>query len=284
VYSGTVSNLKTLLLVDDDPSIHELIQAMLAGEGWEVEAVGSAEEALALLTSRSYNLVLTDIRMPGMDGLTLLGHIRKRYPDLRVVVMTVHNTPDHIVGSLRNEAAGYVSKPFSRDAFVDALQNALHTTLEHNDIKILSDRPQWISLEVRCKLSTADRLMPFVKELPGDVAPEEREQIATAFRELLMNAIEHGGHLDPTKVVRMSYIRTGRCIVYYLHDPGEGFSMEKMHHAAIANAPDQPYQHLELREQMGIRPGGFGLLMTKNFADELIYSSKGNEVIFIKYL
>src|SRR5580700_1439648 len=160
---------------------------MLAGEGWEVEAVGSAEEALALLTSRSYNLVLTDIRMPGMDGLTLLGHIRKRYPDLRVVVMTVHNTPDHIVGSLRNEAAGYVRKPFSRDAFVDALQNALHTTLEHNDIKILSDRPQWISLEVRCKLSTADRLMPFVKELPGDVPPEEREQIATAFRELLMN-------------------------------------------------------------------------------------------------
>jgi hypothetical protein len=60
--------------------------------------------------------------------------------------------------------------------------------------------------------------------------------------------------------------------------------MEKMRHAAIANAPDQPYQHLELREQMGIRPGGFGLLMTKNFADELIYSSKGNEVIFIKYL
>jgi CheY-like chemotaxis protein/anti-sigma regulatory factor (Ser/Thr protein kinase) len=279
-----VPNLKTLLLVDDDPSIHELVRAMLASEGWEVEAVGSAEEALALLTSRSYDLVLTDIRMPGMDGLTLLGHIRKRYPDIRVVVMTVHNTPDHIVGSLRNEAAGYVSKPFSRDTFVEALQNALHTSLEHNDIIILSDRPQWISLEVRCKLSTADRLMPFVKELPGDVEPEEREQIATAFRELLMNAIEHGGHLDPTKFVKMSYIRTGRCIVYYLHDPGDGFSMEKLAHAAIANAPDQPYHHLELREQMGIRPGGFGLLMTKNFADELIYSSKGNEVIFIKYL
>jgi hypothetical protein len=82
----------------------------------------------------------------------------------------------------------------------------------------------------------------------------------------------------------MSYIRTARCIVYYIHDPGEGFSMEKLQHAAIANAPGQPYRHLELREQMGIRPGGFGLLMTKNFADELIYSAKGNEVIFIKYL
>ena len=284
MYSGTVPNLKTLLLVDDDPSIHELVQAMLAGGDWEVEAVESGEEALKCLAARSYDLVLTDIRMPGMDGLTLLGHIRKRHPKIHVVVMTVHNTPDHIVGSLRNEAAGYVSKPFSRDTLVESLQNALHTTLEHDDIKILSDRPQWISLEVCCKLSTADRLMAFVKELPGDVAPEERDQIATAFRELLMNAIEHGGHLDPTKVVKMSYIRTGRLIVYYLHDPGEGFSMEKLQHAAVANSPDQPYRHLEFREQMGIRPGGFGLLMTKNFADELIYSSKGNEVIFIKYL
>lgn len=257
---------------------------MLADEGWSVEPVESGEAALERLAAKKFDLVLTDIRMPGMDGLTLLGHIRKRHPETRVVVMTVHNTPGHILGSLRNEAAGYVSKPLSKDTFTEALQNALHTSLEPNDIKILSERPQWISLEVNCKLSTADRLMPFVKELPGDVDPDEREQIATAFRELLMNAIEHGGHLDPTKVVRMSYIRTSRCIVYYLQDPGEGFSMEKLQHAAIANAPDEPYRHLQLREQMGIRPGGFGLLMTKNFADELIYSSKGNEVIFIKYL
>jgi len=284
VYSGTVPNPKSLLLVDDDSSIHTLVQAMLEEDGWEMDAVESGDAALTCLASRTYDLVLTDIRMPGMDGLTLLSRIRQKYPKIRVVVMTVHNTPDHIMGSLRNEAAGYVSKPFSRDAFVETLHNALSASVEHNDIKILSDRPQWISLEVRCKLSTADRLMPFVKELPGDLDPDEREHIATAFRELLMNAIEHGGHLDPKKVVKMSYIRTARCIVYYIHDPGEGFSMEKLQHAAIANAPDQPYRHLELREQMGIRPGGFGLLMTKNFADELIYSAKGNEVIFIKYL
>ena len=73
-------------------------------------------------------------------------------------------------------------------------------------------------------------------------------------------------------------------IVYYIRDPGEGFSMNTLAHAAIANSPEEPFGHLELRRQMGIRPGGFGLLMTKSFADELIYSAKGNEVIFIKYL
>jgi DNA-binding response OmpR family regulator len=284
VYSGTVPDLKKLLIVDDDPSIHELIRAMLAEDGWQIDGVHNGEEALNKLKAQSYDLVLTDILMPGMDGLTLLSRLRSQQPNAHVVVMTVKNTPDHIVGSLRNDAAGYVSKPFTRDILKETLHNALSTKFDHDDIKILSDKPYWVSLQVRCKLSTADRLTQFIRELPSDLDPEEREPIATAFRELLMNAIEHGGKLDPKKTVDLSYIRTARCIVYYLRDPGEGFQMDKLQHAAIANSPDQPYRHLEMREQMGIRPGGFGLLMTKNFADELIYSGKGNEVILIKYL
>jgi anti-sigma regulatory factor (Ser/Thr protein kinase) len=123
-----------------------------------------------------------------------------------------------------------------------------------------------------------------MRELPSDLEPDERDRIAIAFRELLMNAIEHGGHLDPEKTVDLSYIRTARCIVYYIHDPGEGFSMQNLSHAAVSNDPDDPIHHVELREEAGTRPGGFGLLLTKSFADELIYSGKGNEVILIKYL
>ena len=99
-----------------------------------------------------------------------------------------------------------------------------------------------------------------------------------------MNAIEYGGHFDPKQTVELSYIRTAHSIVYYVRDPGEGFSFAKLDHAAIANTGDEPFRHSALREQMGMRPGGFGLLMAKNFADELIYSAKGNEVIFIKYV
>jgi CheY-like chemotaxis protein len=105
---------RTLLVVDDDPSIHELIQAMLAGEGWELDSAANGDEALARLEARAYDLVLTDILMPRMDGLTLLGHLRTRYPGARVVVMTVKNTPDHILGSLRREATAYVAKPLAR--------------------------------------------------------------------------------------------------------------------------------------------------------------------------
>ena len=103
----------------------------------------------------------------------------------------------------------------------------------------------------------------------------EREQIGIAFRELLMNAIEHGGQLGSREdMSTLSYIRTARSVVYYLRDPGEGFSMSNLAHAAsIQYAPDDPIHHVELREQAGTRPGGFGLLLTQSFADELIYSA-----------
>jgi len=272
-----------LLIVDDDPSMHELVRAMLAGTEWEADGASNAEEALARLETHSYDLLLADILMPGMDGLALLGQLRIRHPDMPVVTMTVRNTPEHILGSLRREAAAYISKPFSRDTLLLTLRGALSTSVGDDDVKILSDKPEWISLEVRCRLSAADRLVQFVRELPGDLEPDQREQIAMAFRELLINAIEHGGRLDPEKRVALSYIRTARSIVYYLRDPGEGFSMDALAHAAVST-PDDPVRHVALRNKMGIRPGGFGMLLTKNFADELMYSRKGNEVIFIKYL
>jgi CheY-like chemotaxis protein/anti-sigma regulatory factor (Ser/Thr protein kinase) len=275
---------RTLLVVDDDPSIHELIGAMLAGKSWELDRADNGDDALAHLETRSYDLVLSDILMPGMDGLTLLGHIRNRYPYARIVVMTVRNTSEHILESLRHQATAYIAKPFDRDTLIATLQNALSTTVDQDDIRVISDKPNWISLEIRCKLDTVERLTQFMRELPSDLKPDEREQIAIAFRELLMNAIEHGGRLDPDKIVSLSYIRTARSIVYYIRDPGQGFSMENLAHAAVANSPDDPLHHVELREQAGTRPGGFGLLLTQSFADELIYSAKGNEVILIKYL
>lgn len=280
----TMSSPHTLLVVDDDPAIRVLIPVLLEGTKWQVDTVASGEEALARLETHQYDLILSDILMAGMDGLSLLGRIRALYPDARVVMMTVKNTPDHIVGSLQHDATGYLSKPFFRESLIEALQNALSTPHNADDIKVLSDRPNWISLQLRCKLETADRLTQFVRQLPSDLKQDEREHIAIAFRELLLNAVEHGGRLDPEKTVDISYIRTARSILYYIRDPGEGFSIDNLAHAAVSNNSDEPFRHVALREEQGIRPGGFGLLMTKNFADEVIYSGKGNEVLLIKYL
>lgn len=133
-------------------------------------------------------------------------------------------------------------------------------------------------------MELADRILSFLRAMDVDLSEEDQDHIATVFRELLVNAIEHGGHSDPEKRVDLTCIRTPSAIIYHLRDPGEGFSMDKIPHAAISNAPEDPVGHTEIRDQMGIRPGGFGLLLTRNLADELVYSEKGNEVMVLKYL
>ena len=69
-----------------------------------------------------------------------------------------------------------------------------------------------------------------------------------------------------------------------IKDPGAGFSLEELKHSALANPPDEPFHHMERREALGMRPGGFGILMSKKLVDELLYNDKGNEVLLIKYL
>jgi len=270
-----------LLIVDDDPEVHEMLGAMLKSTSWSAEFSHSGEKALELLQERAYDVVLADILMPEMDGLTLLTRIADSRPETKVLIMTAENRPDRIAGSMRGKAAGYLSKPFSKDQLMDALADARALHVEPDDIEVLSDRPNWISVRARCKMDVAERLIRFFREAPTVLDSEQRDVAANAFRELLINAIEHGGKLDPEKKVELHFVRTHSSIVYYIRDPGQGFSLDKLPHAAISH-PGDPTQHTKVREELGIRPGGFGLLLLNNFADELIYNSKGNEVILIK--
>jgi len=270
-----------LLVVDDDPDMHELIRIMLKDGSWSPECVTNGKDALSLLENQNYEVLLVDILMPDMDGFALLSRILAIHPDARVLMMTAANRPDRVAGSIRGQAVGYLSKPFSKDQLEDALAEAQSSSMEPDDIEVLSDKPNWIAVRARCKLEIARRLVGFFRELPTDLQADQRDAAGSAFRELLTNAIEHGGKLDPEKKVELHFIRTDRSIVYYVRDPGQGFSLDKLAHAAISH-PDDPFEHLKVREELGIRSGGFGLLLLKNFADELIYNARGNEVILIK--
>ena len=99
-----------------------------------------------------------------------------------------------------------------------------------------------------------------------------------------MNAIEWGGRLDPERTVRISYLRAKRMLLYRIADPGPGFSIDELPHAAIGRPTDDPIAHMQVREDKGLRPGGFGLLTVRARVDELIYNEKRNEVLFVKYL
>jgi anti-sigma regulatory factor (Ser/Thr protein kinase) len=97
-----------------------------------------------------------------------------------------------------------------------------------------------------------------LKHLEADLSAEVREHVGYAFFELLNNAVEWGGHLDPNLKVRLSYIRTKRMLMYRIDDPGPGFRLEEIKHAAINNPEEDPLAHTKYREEKGLPPAGWG--------------------------
>jgi anti-sigma regulatory factor (Ser/Thr protein kinase) len=96
--------------------------------------------------------------------------------------------------------------------------------------------------------------------------------------------MEHGGNFDPNKYVEVCYVRTKHVLMARIKDPGDGFTLDEVRHAAIGNPPDDPLAHVKRRNDEGMRPGGYGVMLAKNLVDELIYGEKGNEVLLVKYL
>ena len=273
-----------ILIVDDDPDVHQLLSAVLESPERQVESAYEGLAGLRCVLAAPYDLVITDVNMPGLDGMTLLERIREARPETRVVVMTVGSTPENIIRAIRERAFSYFSKPFAVGAVAEMVDRALNSTPSADDIEVFSARPEWLSLRVRCKLETADRILQFLREMKTGLPAAEEEHIATAFREILLNAIEHGAGSDPTKRVFITYVRTKRALLYYVRDPGKGFSFQKLSHAAVANPEGSPFNHADVRAQLGMRPGGFGLLITGQLVDELMYNESGNEVLLVKYL
>ena len=161
------------------------------------------------------------------------------------------------------------------------------SALEERDwkdgIEVLSASDNWIAFRITPRRLSAERLVRFMTKLRYDCPVPEKEALITAFREILLNAIEHGAGFDSDLTVEVAALRTQRSIVYYFRDPGPGFNRERLPHAAGSNTIENPIAHIEYREAYGMRPGGFGIMLTKQLVDDVIYNEIGNEVLLIKH-
>lgn len=115
----------SLLIVDDEEFIRAIIRERLEIEGFSVDEAGDGRQALKKLGTGSYSIMLTDIRMPEMDGIALLQEASRRYPDTARIVMTAYADLETAVAALKNGALDYILKPFSFDVLLITIQNAL---------------------------------------------------------------------------------------------------------------------------------------------------------------
>jgi CheY-like chemotaxis protein/anti-sigma regulatory factor (Ser/Thr protein kinase) len=275
--------MSTILVVDDDKTTRHVLRNVLTSAGFSTSVAKDGVEALKALRTRQFDLLLLDVWMPRMTGLDLLAKLRGEKTRPRVVVMTSDDAPETLLKAVREHAFRYVHKPVESSALLQTVRDALAAP-DAPPIEVISARPEWVELVVPCTREAAGRIETVMAHLDANLAPEVRESIGYAFRELLLNAVEWGGKLDPTRTVRIACLRARRMLMYRIADPGPGFNIEDLPHAAIGHSPDDPIGHMLVREEKGIRPGGFGLLTVRASVDELLYNEKRNEVVFVKYL
>ncbi len=273
-----------ILIADDDATTREMVRGILKKQGHEVSTAADGLSALRTIKKKNFDIVLLDIWMPKMTGLGLIGalHGEKHIP--KIIVMTSDKTSDTVLNSLRGQVYQFLAKPIEANTLISTVDNALSEDPAIPPIEVLSANKHWVELLVPCERSVVSRVQSFLSRLETDLPPEVMEKVGYAFRELLNNAIEWGGHLDPNLKVRISYIRTRKLLMYRLDDPGPGFKLEDLKHAAVSNPADDPMAHMTVREQKGLRPGGLGLMLTQQLVDELVYNEARNEVVLIKYL
>jgi DNA-binding NarL/FixJ family response regulator len=275
--------LRSALLVDPEPQVSRALCAVLRPEEWNIEYAAGNRSALKLIEARHFDLIVTGTETTGKEDIDLLRRIRRVRPHVRLIILTDERTPTDVIAAIRERAFSYFSKPFSTASLAEIVRRAMSEPLWDDGIELVSATSEWVSLIVRCDSKTADRLIQFFQEM-SDLPHPDREDVATAFREMLLNAIEHGGNFDPNQFVEVAYVRTRKLVMCRIKDPGQGFSLEELHHAAVNNPSYDPIRHALFREAQGLRPGGYGVLLAKHLVDELVYSEKGNEVLLIKYL
>jgi anti-sigma regulatory factor (Ser/Thr protein kinase)/CheY-like chemotaxis protein len=284
-FAPGVAVSQTALVIDSGRELNELLSGVLSSNGWTIERAGNNEEALELAKGGAFDLIITGRKTRGPDDVELLRKIRGTRPHVRLIILADQWTPGDVLTAMREGAFSYFCAPFDAGTLAETVQAAMKDPCWDDGLEVLSATPEWVRLMARCDMETANRLVLFLQNVRDpNISEDDRSDIVTAFREILLNAMEHGGHFEPSHHVEICFVKTRRAVMCRVKDPGEGFSPDEVRHAANASTPEDILRHVAVREEKGLRPGGFGMLIARKLVDELIYSEQGNEVVLVKYL
>jgi anti-sigma regulatory factor (Ser/Thr protein kinase)/ActR/RegA family two-component response regulator len=272
-----------ILLVGDDRTVFEHLSAQPEMPPFEFDLAAGPLDAVGRVRQHAYALVFTPPQTCMDEDLALLAELQRARPGIRVILLAPEADRDEVISAMRGKAFACFTAPFDWPEIASIVRSALAEDHWRESIEVVSATPDWIALRVESRLLTAERVVQFMRELAADQPHDRRDDLMFAFREVLLNAMEHGGGFNPEQVVEVSAIRTQRAIVYYFRDPGEGFRRDDLKRATPSNAPPDVISTAEFRAESGLRPGGFGMLIVRHLVDEVIYNESGNQVILVKH-
>lgn len=285
-----------VLLVEDDPAVREMMTEFLRQEGYRTRAAADGPTALAMFAEEPAEIVVTDVRLPGMDGLEVLSRIKKAGPDTCVVVMTGYGSEDTAIRAMRCGASNYFKKPVGLAEFGYAL--GVLADLAGSSRALRAD-PRCLEREARTLRlgNDLDAIYPVIRDLTGtaELFPFDVDSVRIALLEMLTNAIEHGNFAidreekraalrggtlrelyarraaEPAcrdRSVLVEYEFTPARFVCRIADGGAGFDWRSL------PDPNDP-EHL-------FAGCGRGITVTRLIMDEVVYNDRGNEVLIAK--
>lgn len=172
---------KQILVVDDEKNIRFTLKEALTAEGGKIDSAMNGEEALEKMQEKDYDLVLLDLKMPGMDGIDVLHRISEHYPGVKVIILTAHGTIDIAVEAMKLGAVDFIQKPFAPAEIRELVNNVLkRTEIKHDEIDsyensiemakhMISERKFSDSIEYLKKAISFDASRPEAFNLMGAV-------------------------------------------------------------------------------------------------------------------
>jgi ActR/RegA family two-component response regulator len=253
----------------------EHLAHVLTEHGHPLDYAAGSADALHRLRSTPYEIVVTDPETSIEEDLALLEEIRLVRPGVRAIVLAPGGTPEEIIAALR--ARVYLCKcaPFDPEEIADYLIRGMSGVSAMMGIEVLSAHRDWISVRIDCHVLTADRLISYLDELQAELPAKPREELMTAFREVLLSSVEHGAQSHPAKVLDIAAVRTERAIVLYLHDPGMVLPAKAVAQTVpVVTSEGQPHSPVA---------DTYNHLVARGVLDELLVSETGQELLLIKH-
>ncbi len=270
---------RTVLIIDDERDANDILASLVQARGFQPVQVFNGTDAVEAVGQHDPDLILLDLMMPDLDGFTICDRLKRdRRTSLAPIIMvTALNDPAHHARGVRVGANAYLPKPYTPAELFAAIDQAMAWRHEH----LTRGTTGEIDFDIRGGLDYLHQTNDMLADLFAHTPLTDRQikDLRQVVLELGTNAIEWGHCKNIDLPLHITYRIDPTRVTLIIRDQGPGFNPKQVPHAARV---DDPVSHLDVRHDLGIREGGFGIMLARGLVDELRYNDKGNEVTLVK--
>ncbi|MCY2934263.1 MAG: ATP-binding protein [Planctomycetota bacterium] len=267
------------LIVNDEPATSAQLAALVGELGFEAVVSSTGAGALIHVAAKPPDVILLDLTLPDATGFEICHKLKcdRETNLIPIVLVALKDDPRQMLSGVRVGSNGYISKPYTSDEVKEAIDSAIawrHERIEHGD-------SGEIVFMLRSEMSILQQTNDMLTDLFSHTPLTERQikELKQVLTEMGGNAIEWGHRRNADLPLKITYRIGSDQVTLIIRDQGPGFDPKNLPHAAC---DEDPIQHLDVRNELGIREGGFGIMLAKGMVDEFKYNDIGNQVTLVK--